>query len=126
MKPLVTCGWLAGHLTDPDLRVLDCSVVFGVTEQGGFTISPARDDWAAGHIPGSVLADLPGALSDDASEIPLMMAPPEEFAEAMGRYGVGPGTRVVLYDPPRARSKKRPCARCGGRPRRPVRRIPRR
>lgn len=98
MKPLVSCGWLAGHLDDSDLRVLDCSVTFGVTEQGGFTISPAVDDWAAGHIPGSALADLPGALSDDANPIPLMMAPPEQFAEAMGKYGVGQGTRVVLYD----------------------------
>jgi thiosulfate/3-mercaptopyruvate sulfurtransferase len=98
MKPLVTCGWLAGHLSDPDLRVLDCSVVFGVTEQGGFTISPARDDWAAGRIRGSVLVDLPGALSDDTSDIPLMMAPPEQFAEVMGQHGIGQGTMVVLYD----------------------------
>lgn len=98
MKPLVTCGWLASHLDDPDLRVLDCSVVFGVTEQGGFTISPAEDDWSAGHIPGSALADLPGALSDDDNPIPLMMAPPEQFADVMGEYGVGQGARVVLYD----------------------------
>jgi thiosulfate/3-mercaptopyruvate sulfurtransferase len=98
MKPLVTCGWLASHLGDLDLRVLDCSVVFGVTEQGGFTISPALDDWKAGHIPGSMLADLVGDLSDDTSDIPLMMAPPQQFAGAMGQYGVGQGTRVVLYD----------------------------
>lgn len=98
MKPLVTCGWLASHLDDPNLRVLDCSVTFGVTKDGGFTISSADDDWAAGHIPGSVLADLPGALSDDSQDIPLMMAPAGQFAETMGRYGVGPGARVVLYD----------------------------
>ena len=58
----------------------------------------AREDWAASHIPGSGFADLPGDLSDRDSKLRFMMPPADQFAAAMSSYGVGEGTRVVLYD----------------------------
>ena len=42
--------------------------------------------------------DLQDELSDRASPLRFMMPPAAQFAEAMGRYGVGQGVRVVLYD----------------------------
>lgn len=97
MKPLVTCGWLAGRLSEPDIRVLDCSVIFKPSD-GGFSVVPGREEWEEAHIPGSGFADLLNDLSDQSHDVPLMMPPPDQFAQVMGRYGVGPGTRVVLYD----------------------------
>jgi len=54
--------------------------------------------WAKGHIPTSGFVDVMQDLSDGTSPLPFMMAPPAQVAETMARYGVGDGTRVVLYD----------------------------
>jgi len=94
---LVDTNWLAAHLDDADLRILDCSVGF-VPVEGGVRLESGQAAWAAGHIPGSGFADLLLELSDRDTKLPMMMPPAAQFAAAMGRYGVGPGTRVVLYD----------------------------
>jgi thiosulfate/3-mercaptopyruvate sulfurtransferase len=96
---LVTTAWLQDHLADPNLRVLECTVFLRPGAEGrGFEVVSGRDEWAAGHIPGSGFADLQGDLSDRESKLRFMMPPAEQFAEAMGRYGVGDNSEVVLYD----------------------------
>ena len=97
LSPLVETDWLAAQLTDPALRVFDCSVTL-VPVEGGVRPESGRAAWAAGHIPGSGFADLIADLSDRGNPLPFMMPPAAQFTEAMGRYGVGAGTRVVLYD----------------------------
>ena len=94
---LVETAWLEAHLNDPDLRILDCTVLFA-TEANGVRVESGRDAWTKGHIPGSGFADLMQDLSDQSSALPFMMPPAAQFAEAMFRYGVGEGTHVVLYD----------------------------
>ncbi len=61
-------------------------------------LESGRAAWQAGHIPGAGFADLLEDLSDRTTKLPIMMPPAAQFAEAMGRYGVGTETRVVLYD----------------------------
>lgn len=95
---LVETDWLQAHLGDPDLRVLDCTIDRKTGPDGVVRLASGRDIWEAGHIPTSVFADFVGDLMDRESELPSMMPPDEQFAEAMSRYGVGDGTRVVLYD----------------------------
>lgn len=95
---LIETADLATQLDDPALRILDCTVHLRPTADGGVRPESARADWARGHIPGSDHADLPGDLSDPDSPLPIMMPPPQQFAAAMSRHGVGEGTRVVLYD----------------------------
>ena len=97
---LATTAWLADHLDDPDLSILECTVSLRPRADGkpGFEVAPGRDAWAQSHIPGSVFADLHNDLSDRNSPLRFMMPPAEQFAEAMGRYGVGDNSRVVLYD----------------------------
>jgi thiosulfate/3-mercaptopyruvate sulfurtransferase len=97
MPMLVDTAWLEAHLTDPGLRVLDCSVTL-VPVEGGVRLESGREAWAAGHIPGSGFADLMHELSDRDTRLPMMMPPAAQFAAAMGRLGVGPETQVVLYD----------------------------
>lgn len=94
---LVGTDWLAANLEDPELRIFDCTVTL-VPFEGGVRPHSGRADWAAGHIPGSGFADLPGDLCDRTSPLSLMMPPADEFARVMGASGAGPGTRVVLYD----------------------------
>ena len=57
-----------------------------------------RPGWEEGHIPGSALADFMTDLSDPNNDLPLMMPPVDQFADAMSRYGVSADTRVILYD----------------------------
>lgn len=97
MDPLVSTDWLADELGAQDLRVLDCTVLLQPAP-AGFEARDARDRWAAGHIPTSAYADLATDLSDPESPLRFTMPSAERFAEAMGRLGVGDGTRVVLYD----------------------------
>jgi thiosulfate/3-mercaptopyruvate sulfurtransferase len=95
---LVETDWLEAHLDDPDVRVLECTTILRRGDDGRLHASSARDIWGDAHIPGSVFADLPHELSDQDATLRFMMPPAEQFASAMSGYGVGEGTRVVLYD----------------------------
>ena len=97
---LVDTAWLADHLNDPAIRVLECTVYLHPAPDipGGYRVESGRGRWAEGHIPGAGFADLHEDLSDRSSSLRFMMPLAAQFAEAMGRYGVGPGVRVVLYD----------------------------
>src|SRR5213593_2937643 len=95
---LVETDWLAVHLDDPALRVLECTTILHPRPEGGYRAESGRATWAAGHIPRSGFADLTDGLSDRASSLLYMMPPDEQMAAAMARVGVGEGTRVVLYD----------------------------
>jgi len=96
--PLVSTGWLEEHLHDPDLRALDCSMRLVPVDGGGMRAEGMRSAWAEGHLPGAAYVDLREELSDPQSPLPLMMPPVARFSAAMGRLGIGPASRVLLYD----------------------------
>ena len=96
---LVETDWLAQHLEDPGVRVLECTVFLQPADvPGGTRVESGRAKWAEGHIPGAGFIDLQDELSDRTSTLRFMMPPAAQFAEAMGRAGVGAGVRVILYD----------------------------
>jgi thiosulfate/3-mercaptopyruvate sulfurtransferase len=96
-SPLVSTDWLAEHLGEPSLRVVD--VRWGVRYENGRGVSfDDRDGYLAGHIPGAVFAGMVTELSDASSAIPDMLAPPKQFAAAMGRLGIDNDSCVVVYD----------------------------
>jgi thiosulfate/3-mercaptopyruvate sulfurtransferase len=96
---LVETDWLAAHLDDPGVRVLECTVyLLPADVPGGYRVESGRARWTAGHIPGAGFVDLQADLSDQSASLRFMMPPPAQFAESMSRYGVGEGVRVVLYD----------------------------
>ena len=99
MDQLVETEWLAAHLGEPDLRVIECTVYLQPADvPGGYRVESGRAKWAEGHIPGAGFVDLQDELSDRSSKLRFMMPPATQFAEAMSRHGVGDGVRVVLYD----------------------------
>ena len=96
---LVETEWMAQHLEDPGVRLLECTVYLQPTD-GPFPyrVESGRAKWAEGHIPGAGFIDLQEELSDRTSTLRFMMPPAAQFAEVMGHAGVGEGVRVVLYD----------------------------
>ena len=98
MDSLVSAAWLEQHLDDPDLVVLDCTVLVEPDGSGGFRSVNGRSNYESGHIPTAGFADLLGGLSDGGSPFDFAMPSPEQFAAAMEQLGVGDNSRVVLYD----------------------------
>jgi thiosulfate/3-mercaptopyruvate sulfurtransferase len=97
-SPLVSTEWLAAHLDEPDLRILDCSVVMRTAADGSYSFVAGREEYAEGHVKGAVFVDVLGELAAKDSPLPMMMPAPELFAATMAGHGVGSGTTVVLYD----------------------------
>jgi rhodanese-related sulfurtransferase len=96
-SPLVSAEWLAAHLDDPDLRIVDVRWCLRV-EEGHEVTFDDRDGYLAGHIPGAVFVGMQQELSDPDQAVPDMLAPSERFARVMGRLGIGADTLVVTYD----------------------------
>ena len=87
--PLVSPEWLAEHLRDHDLRVIDFRWYLLPDRKG-------RDEHASGHIPGAVFVELDEVTGEGHGRHPL----PElsQFEAAMRRAGVNDRSRVVVYD----------------------------
>jgi len=95
---LVSADWLKRHIGDPDLVVLDATVIVEPDAEGNLRAVNGRANFESGHIPTAGFADLTGNLSDPNSSLQFGMPSPEQFAAAMGKLGVGDNSRVVLYD----------------------------
>jgi thiosulfate/3-mercaptopyruvate sulfurtransferase len=85
---LVSSEWLAAHLGDPDLVVVDMRW----REDGS-----ARDLYERGHIPGAAYLDWATHLVDPDAPVAFSVAGPEQFARAMEARGIGGDTQVVAY-----------------------------
>jgi thiosulfate/3-mercaptopyruvate sulfurtransferase len=94
---LVETAWLAEHLGDPGVAVLDCTTHLIPDPEITYTVLPGRADFEKGHIPGARFVDLQADLSDPEASLRFMAPAPERFAAAMRRLGVSNSTRVVLY-----------------------------
>jgi thiosulfate/3-mercaptopyruvate sulfurtransferase len=94
---LVTTGWLAEHLHDPDLLIFDCTTHLIPDPKITYQVVPARGDFERGHIPGAQFIDMLCDVSDTAHQFRFMRQPPEDFAAAMRRFGMRDGSHVVSY-----------------------------
>ncbi len=90
-KTLVSTDWLAAHLKDPDLRILDGSWYLPAQNRD------AKAEYDAAHIPGARFFDIDD-ISDHRSDLPHMAPPVEKFMSRLRAMGVGDGHQVVVYD----------------------------
>ena len=95
---LVETDWLAAHLADPKVVVLDCTVHLIPDPKITYTVKSGREDFEKGHIPGAQFIDVQADLSDN-DRLPLrfMLPKPAGFAAAMRRFGVSDDSKVVTY-----------------------------
>ena len=90
-KTLVSTEWLAQHLSDPDMRILDGSWYLPDVNRD------PKAEYAAAHIPGARFFDIDD-ISDNRSDLPHMAPPVEKFMSRLRAMGVGDGHQVVVYD----------------------------
>ena len=90
-SPIVSCAWLADRLDDQMVRIVDTRWFLG--EPGVGRLRYQKD-----HIPGAVFMDLDEDLA--ATEGPGRHPLPsrEDFADLLGRNGIGNQHQVVVYD----------------------------
>jgi len=75
---LATTGWLAGHLNDPGIRIVD------TRKDEGYLTS---------HIPGAIALHAPPYLRENGDVLGV-----DAFAALMSGLGIGHDTTVVAYD----------------------------
>ena len=69
----VTTDWLAEHLHDADLSIIDASWYLPTMNRDG------KAEYALGHIPGAVHFDI-DAVADQSNPLPHMLPSPAFFA----------------------------------------------
>ena len=89
--PLVSTEWLAAHLSDPNVKVVDATF-----KLPGILPLP-KDDYLAAHLPGAVFFDV-DAVSDHANPLPHMFPSAEQFGRDVGALGICNADTVVVYD----------------------------
>ena len=91
LELLVQPSWLADHLGDGDLVVIDASWYLATMNRDGAA------EYAQAHIQGAVFFDIE-EISDHSTPLPHMLPTSEQFAQAMGRLGISETMRAVVYD----------------------------
>jgi thiosulfate/3-mercaptopyruvate sulfurtransferase len=89
--PLVTTDWLAAHLNDAKVKLVDATF-----KLPGVLPLP-RDDYLAAHIPGAVYFDV-DTVSDHDNPLPHMFPSAAQFGRDVGALGIGNDDMVVIYD----------------------------
>jgi thiosulfate/3-mercaptopyruvate sulfurtransferase len=89
--PLVSTDWLAAHLDDPHVKIIDASY-----KMPGVLPLPA-DDYLAAHIPGAVFFNV-NTIADPNDPRPHMYPNAEQFARDVSALGISSDDTVVAYD----------------------------
>lgn len=80
---LVTPDWLAAHLNDPKLVILNIG---------------DKTDYDAAHIPGAQFIQMQDVNQrQDAEGLSLQLMPPDKAAEAIAKFGISNDSRIILY-----------------------------
>lgn len=94
MNPLISATWLAEHLSDPDVIVLDATLP-------PVGVMPVVDDthgrYLERHIPGAIFFDIE-ALSDHATNLPHMLPNAEIFSRDLSALGVSDQALIIVYE----------------------------
>ncbi|MGE0061453.1 MAG: 3-mercaptopyruvate sulfurtransferase [Xanthobacteraceae bacterium] len=88
---LKSTAWLADHLGDANLVVVDGS--YYLTTQN----RDAKAEYAKAHIPGAVFFDI-NAIADTETDLPHMLPGADAFGKAVGTLGIAETDTIVVYD----------------------------
>src|SRR5882724_10666757 len=88
---VVSTDWLATHLDDPRLRVVDGTYFLPHLKRD------AGAEFRARHVPGAVWFDIDD-IKDPVDPLPHMLPDPATFAAKVGALGLGSDHAIVAYD----------------------------
>jgi thiosulfate/3-mercaptopyruvate sulfurtransferase len=89
--PLVSTDWLAAHLNDPTVKIIDASY-----KMPGVLPLPS-DDYLAAHIPGAAFFNV-NTIADPNDPRPHMYPDAKQFARDVSALGISSDDTVVGYD----------------------------
>lgn len=78
---IVETDWLAEHLNDPNVRIIDCD---------------ERPAYTRAHIPNAVSFRVHQYIKDETNSV--YVAPPEQIAKIFGGLGIDENIEVITYD----------------------------
>jgi thiosulfate/3-mercaptopyruvate sulfurtransferase len=91
MSAFVSTEWLAAHLNDADVVIIDASWYLPTMNRDG------KKEYAEGHIPNAVHFDI-DAVADKTTTLPHMLPKPQDFANAVGAMGISENDHIIVYD----------------------------
>ncbi len=91
MEPLVSTGWLARELGNPDLVVFDATLYLPNEPLIG------KEEFGRAHIPGGRFFDI-DMIADGETELPHMLPTPGRFSSLIGALGVSNASKIIFYD----------------------------
>lgn len=78
----VNTDWLADHLQDNNLKIIDVRKV---------------EDYSKSHIPGALNLPIDSTV-DATSSIPGIVAPPDKIEQLLGGLGISNDSKIIVYD----------------------------
>jgi thiosulfate/3-mercaptopyruvate sulfurtransferase len=87
----VTTDWLAQHLDDPRVAIVDGSWYLPTMQRD------AKAEYVAQHIPGAVHFDI-DAIRETGTPLPHMLPDVETFERAVSSMGIAEDMTIVVYD----------------------------
>lgn len=91
VKNVVSPEWLAAHLADPDLVIVDATVHLPDTGRS------AKAEYLVEHLPGARFFDM-DVISDPDNPRPRKIPSAARFADEVGKLGIGNDSHVIAYD----------------------------
>ncbi len=88
---LVSHDWLAAHLSDPDIVIVDATVHLPDTGRN------AKAEYLSKHLPEARFFDM-DVISDPDNPRPRKIPSAERFADEVGKLGIGNRSHVIAYD----------------------------
>src|SRR6218665_1064864 len=90
-KNIVSTDWLASHIDDGDIVVVDASWHIPVYQRN------ARQEFGEGHIAGAVYLDI-DFVADPDHELTHMLPDAARFAQTVATLGISRDSHVIAYD----------------------------
>lgn len=91
ITPFVSTEWLADHLNDTNVAIIDASWYLPTMNRDG------KKEFAEGHIPNSQHFDI-DSVADKSTHLPHMLPSAEEFASIVGEMGIADTDHIIVYD----------------------------
>src|SRR5262245_48535604 len=95
---LVDTQWVADHLEDPNLRIVDIRGAIKPPSEPKPWYRAKHEAYRESHIPGAHFVDWTDDIVEPAAPIHMTLAGPERFRTLMEQLGIGDDSEVVVYD----------------------------